>query len=250
MTKLLVSVRNAEEAEVALAGGADVIDVKEPRRGPLGPADPAVWREIQSVVGNAAITSAALGELLHEAVEALAVQATGFLFAKIGLAGCNLHPHWKPKWDRAVDALPRNVLSVPVAYADHLFAQSPKPSELLQLAANSPSKLLLIDTFNKSNGRLTDHLNYQALTALLHEAEQLNVELALAGSLQLGDIEILLPLAPATIGVRGAACHGGRDGAIDLARVKSLANLIRGSAQNAASCCLTATSATPILPCR
>ena len=37
MTRLLVSVRSAEEAEIALAGGADVIDVKEPRRGALGP---------------------------------------------------------------------------------------------------------------------------------------------------------------------------------------------------------------------
>ncbi len=250
MTKLLVSARNAEEAAVALRGGADVIDVKEPRRGPLGPADPAVWREIQSVVGNATITSAALGELLQDPVEALAAQAIGFAFAKIGLGGCKSYPHWRAKWDRAVNALPRNVLAVPVAYADHISADSPKIGEVLHLAADSPAKLLLIDTFNKSSGCLTDHLSYKVLTSLLHQAEELNVQLALAGSLQLGDIEKLLPLAPAYIGVRGAACSGGRDGAIDLARVKSLANLIRGSAQNAASCCLTATSATPILPCR
>ena len=32
LTELLVSVRNAAEARVALAGGADVVDVKEPRR--------------------------------------------------------------------------------------------------------------------------------------------------------------------------------------------------------------------------
>jgi uncharacterized protein (UPF0264 family) len=250
MTKLLVSVRNAEEAEVALVGGADVIDVKEPRRGPLGPADPAVWREILSVVRNSAITSAALGELLHDAVATLAVQATGFTFAKIGLAGCKVQQNWKPEWDRAVEVLPQDVLPVPVAYADLLSAHSPEPRELLKLAADSPAKLLLIDTFNKSNGRLTDYLNSQALTSLLNEAEALDVQLALAGSLQLGDVENLLPLEPAYIGVRGAACNGGRDGTIDLARVKSLANLIRRSAQNQASCCLTTTSATPILPCR
>ena len=36
----LVSVRSPEEALAALEGGADLIDVKEPSRGPLGAADP------------------------------------------------------------------------------------------------------------------------------------------------------------------------------------------------------------------
>ena len=36
--KLLVSVRSADEARAALAGGADLIDVKEPAHGPLGAA--------------------------------------------------------------------------------------------------------------------------------------------------------------------------------------------------------------------
>ena len=37
-TRLLVSVRSAAEAEEALAGGAALIDVKEPANGPLGKA--------------------------------------------------------------------------------------------------------------------------------------------------------------------------------------------------------------------
>src|SRR5260221_3008307 len=37
--RLLVSVRNAVEAEAALAGGCDVLDVKEPGRGAMGMAD-------------------------------------------------------------------------------------------------------------------------------------------------------------------------------------------------------------------
>ena len=42
MSRLLVSVRSAAEAEVALGAGADLIDVKEPSRGSLGAADPAL----------------------------------------------------------------------------------------------------------------------------------------------------------------------------------------------------------------
>lgn len=250
MTRLLVSVRSAEEAEIALAGGADVIDVKEPRRGALGPSDPAVWREIQLVVEAQAITSAALGELLHDPVGQLAGQTNGFAFAKIGLADCRLHDDWKLTWDRTVNALPRSVYPVPVAYADHARARSPRIEEVLELAQTSSARLLLIDTFDKRAGRLLDHLPLDFLTTLLDQAAARDVQVALAGSLQLNDIDKLLPLAPAYIGVRGAACRGGRDGVVDLARVKSLAIRIRNSVQNDSSCCLTPTIATPILPCR
>lgn len=250
MTRLLVSVRSAEEAEIALAGGADVIDIKEPRRGALGPADPVVWREIQLVVKAQAITSAALGELLHDPVGRLACQTYGFAFAKIGLADCRSHDDWKLTWDRAVSALPRGVYPVPVAYADHARARSPRIEEVFELAQTSSARLLLIDTFDKRAGRLLDYLPLDFLTTLLDQAAARDVQVALAGSLQLNDIEKLLPLAPAYIGVRGAACCDGRDGLIDLARVKSLAIRIRNSVQNDSSCCLTPTIATPILPCR
>src|SRR5438093_1517849 len=101
MTGLLVSVRNAVEAETALAGGADIIDVKEPRRGPLGPADPRVWDAIHRALDGRAVTSAALGELLFDPVEQLAPLAIGFRFAKIGLAGCGNQSRWLDRWHEA-----------------------------------------------------------------------------------------------------------------------------------------------------
>jgi uncharacterized protein (UPF0264 family) len=50
--KLLVSVRNAEEARAALRGGADVIDVKEPDNGPLGMAGAEAIAAVVDVVGE------------------------------------------------------------------------------------------------------------------------------------------------------------------------------------------------------
>ena len=44
--RLLVSVRSAEEVSAALAGGADIIDAKEPARGSLGRVTPAVLSAI------------------------------------------------------------------------------------------------------------------------------------------------------------------------------------------------------------
>jgi uncharacterized protein (UPF0264 family) len=235
MTKLLVSVRSAAEAEIALRGGADVIDVKEPRRGALGPAEPRVWRDVQAVVGSRAIASAALGELLIDRVEELAAEAAGFRFAKIGLAGCHAVTGWIDRWWTAVRALPRGVDVVPVAYADWPATKAPSPAVAMILAQHSAARLLLIDTHDKRRGGLLDHLQMASLRLIAHDAKQAGVELALAGSLDETAIDALLQLAPAYIGVRGAACEGCRDGAIDLARVKSLAALIRSKRQKAAS---------------
>ena len=52
MTRLLVSVRSAAEARTALAGGADVIDVKEPAHGSLGRASTEVIREVIDAVAG------------------------------------------------------------------------------------------------------------------------------------------------------------------------------------------------------
>ncbi|MCY2963839.1 MAG: hypothetical protein NT069_09370, partial [Planctomycetota bacterium] len=63
--RLLVSVRSATEARAALEGGCDILDVKEPSRGPLGMADLSVIREIASAAQSLYPTvslSVALGE--------------------------------------------------------------------------------------------------------------------------------------------------------------------------------------------
>src|SRR5262245_43921805 len=118
MTGLLVSVRSAAEAEIALAGGADVIDIKEPDRGALGAADPAVWQAVLRVVNGRAITSAALGELHTDNIAQLVSHASGFNFAKIGLSAWRSDPHSAAQWHRTRSALPTTVRAVPVMYAD------------------------------------------------------------------------------------------------------------------------------------
>ena len=83
MPKLLVSVRSAGEARSALAGGADLIDVKEPSRGPLGAADPAVIRDVIAAVDGRVPVSAAFGEWLAWAGKKA---PRGLHYAKWGLA--------------------------------------------------------------------------------------------------------------------------------------------------------------------
>lgn len=237
MTGLLVSVRSAAEAKTALAGGADIIDVKEPRRGPLGPADPIVWSEISEVVGRRAPLSVALGEWMSDATVSLAGQAAGFTFAKVGLSS------WRRaglmQWSQIRQALRKSIILVPVVYADAIaagcrsFLHSAKTA--IRLANDTRSPLLLIDTFEKRGRTLLDHVSISQLQNVVDQAATSDIRVVLAGSLTESAIEQLLPLAPAYIGVRGAACVGGRDGTIDLACVKSLARRIAGARQKAAS---------------
>ena len=44
--RLLVSVVDADEVEAALAGGADIVDVKNPAEGSLGAPVPALLRAV------------------------------------------------------------------------------------------------------------------------------------------------------------------------------------------------------------
>ncbi len=60
--RLLVSVRTEHEVAAALAGGADIIDAKEPARGSLGPVSPEVLQAIAARVPESMPLSVALGD--------------------------------------------------------------------------------------------------------------------------------------------------------------------------------------------
>ena len=100
MAQLLVSVRSADEARTALAGGASIIDVKEPDHGSPGQAPWSVWRDVHTVVSTAAAISVALGELpdwLGPRCPIPPSQAwAGISFCKLGLAETDVN--WQKTW--------------------------------------------------------------------------------------------------------------------------------------------------------
>ena len=88
--RLLVSVATAAEAWAALAGGADVIDAKDPHSGALGPVSIDVFRDISAAVAGGRSLSAALGDAADEEIierDARARMAAGALFVKVGFGG-------------------------------------------------------------------------------------------------------------------------------------------------------------------
>lgn len=226
MTGLLVSVRDSTEALAALNGGADVIDIKEPRAGSLGAAEVGTWHKISHVVAAAKPISVALGELQDDAVFELARQAGGMQFAKIGLSCCKDDCDWSTRWHRAIACLPNAVASAAVIYADHVVAGSPLPEVIVQQAIEFECAAILFDTYSKTNGNLFDYLGEQQLRPLCREARRVGMKVVLAGSLR-GDLVLRgLGLEPDYIAVRGAVCRGDRRAAVDQSLIKSLADIV------------------------
>lgn len=233
MTRLLVSVRNAAEARVAVDAGADLIDVKEPDRGSLGAADLPTLREVCRAVAGRRPCSAALGELLDLSFSPDELPP-GFSYAKLGLAGCAGRTGWQSEWAAALATFPADVQSVAVVYADWEAAAAPNPEAVLDAAAEQGCAALLIDTYQKRGLGLFDLLPAGHLTPLLARARSHGMLTVLAGSLTPESIPAALSLSPDFVAVRGAACAGDRRSAISAHRVNALARIFHQvpSAQN------------------
>jgi (5-formylfuran-3-yl)methyl phosphate synthase len=221
MPRLLVSVRNSREAEAALNGGADLIDIKEPRNGPLGRAHDSVIDSIVRTVDGRAPISAACGELDLDAPRL----PHGLVFAKFGLAGWKGRG-WISSGERIRATLPLRCGFVAVAYADWQTCSAPSPDEIANAAAVHRFGAFLIDTYDKVGGSLLDHLSIDTIHDLIDRCQSAGVPVALAGSLGLDEIERLVSVRPAWFAVRGAACDGGRNGTIDSKKVRRLKSAI------------------------
>src|SRR5262252_2765820 len=88
--RLLVSVTDVQEAAAALAGGADIVDAKDPGAGALGAVPVHVLHEIRMAIGNHRPVTAAIGDASDEnAVETLArdFASAGMTLLKVGFLG-------------------------------------------------------------------------------------------------------------------------------------------------------------------
>jgi uncharacterized protein (UPF0264 family) len=236
---LLVSVRDETEAIEAMAGGALVIDVKEPARGSLGAADPEVTaRVVRTVAGRASVTIA-LGELLELTplleTDAERIVPPGVSLFKIGLAGCGRTGEWRARWVEAIERLTGNdpmkaARPVAVVYADWQAAFAPEPEQVLTAAAEVGCPALLIDTWDKSAGPLFNYWPASRVRSFIRRVQASDMAAVLAGSLIGDSFRAAVRLRPHLVAVRSAACEGGRNGHVTRQRVHALASMIADSA--------------------
>jgi (5-formylfuran-3-yl)methyl phosphate synthase len=204
MTRMLASVATIEEAEQALAFGADFIDLKDPARGALGAwpleAIPAAVR----LVGRRRPISATIGDLpmrpamLAEAAARTA--GTGVDIVKVGFfehgdhAGC-------------IEAL-ATLAACGVRLVAVLFADRNPDLDLLPALAAAGFHGVMLDTADKRAGGLREHLDDDELDGFVRLGRKAGLLTGLAGSLELQDIAPLVALSPDYLGFRGALCRG------------------------------------------
>jgi dihydroneopterin aldolase len=248
MTKLLVSVRDAAEADDAVAAGAHLIDVKEPRAGSLGAAPLEVIEQVIRAVAGRRPVSAAFGELEYwpragcrpgppacrlrsvplrwpvapadqQGIERSKL-VDGLNFAKFGLAGCINRPTWTSDWQQAASSLPTSAALVAVVYADWAITEAPSPEEVISVGRRIGCRAMLIDTFDKRGPGLLGLWSLVEVLKTIAAARDADMLTVVGGQINERNLLALLPLAPDYIAVRGAVCSGSRTARLDPERVR------------------------------
>lgn len=231
--RLLVSVRDVSEVGAALAGGADIIDVKDPSRGPLGAPAPAALRAVRAAVPPLRPVSAALGEaggVSDElAAAARAIARCGVDFVKLALIGeVRRAGIWLRDLVEAVGEARPGTRLVAVAYADRLRTDGASLFAIPDAVAAAGAYAVMLDTASKDGRTLLDCLQERTLARWIEVAHSAGLWMGCAGNLGAAEIVRLRDLGPEVVGVRGAACTGGRAGRVQAERVAALRRALDG----------------------
>lgn len=231
--RLLVSVVSADEARRALAGGADIIDIKDPQEGALGAPSPRVVSEVVRIAGGAAPISVALGDmpdLPHTA--ALAARGAvdlGARYVKVGLRGVRSVDRAVALMRAVADAVgPGSVGVVAAAYADAQALDPPAlaPVWLPEVVVRAGVAGALIDTFVKDGRGLYEWLSEADVVDLVARTRAVGGSFGVAGQLTRAE---LCRVDADVVGVRSAVCRGGdRSGELDGSLVAGAVAALRG----------------------
>jgi uncharacterized protein (UPF0264 family) len=232
--RLLVSVRDAGEALAAIAGGADIIDAKEPTLGPLAPVSPGALQSICAAVPPAIPLSVALGdarrsELSEMATAVAPLQRRKALYFKAALLTAS-------PWDAAaaiartaglLETRPDRPALIVARYVEGAPGDADNLASWVEVCAVSGARGLLLDTSRKDGGNLLASVDVHGLVALRRCATRHGIWLALAGGMTIDVVELLGEIRPHVVGVRGAACDGLRTGTLSRERVTRLRHAMR-----------------------
>jgi (5-formylfuran-3-yl)methyl phosphate synthase len=230
--QLLASVRTAAETAAALAGGADIIDAKEPNRGSLGAVSPRVLRQICERVPWERPVSIALGDVSTAAEVVQSIRTVPQVprtatYLKFGFAGIT-NPELVHRCLRvALDSVAgRTIGIVAVAYADAGLAGSLAPEVVCGIAAEARATGVLFDTCVKGDRHLLTWLDPARLAVLLSKARAAGLLTAVAGGLGAEQLAGVRQAGPDIVGFRGALCLGGREGRLSEHRVRLFRQLV------------------------
>ncbi|MCE8423878.1 MAG: (5-formylfuran-3-yl)methyl phosphate synthase [Candidatus Methanoperedens sp.] len=230
--KLLVSPINVEEAKISKLGGADIIDVKNPKEGSLGANFPWMIKAVKNAAGCIPV-SATIGDFNYKpgtaSLAALGAAAAGADYIKVGLYDIQTKEQaldMLVNIVRSVKDYDRNKKVVASGYSDYRRINSISPFELPAIGALAGVDVVMMDTGIKDGRSTFEFLNGEELTEFVNSAKDHGLKTALAGTIKFEDIPALKRISPDIIGVRGCVCGGDRKSVIRKELVERLKDMI------------------------
>ena len=202
--QLLISVQNAEEAQIAFQSGVAWVDLKNPRAGALGQPDRETCQAFIEVAKQfpSSRISLALGEFDCVDWQLATEYLNHFAVGKVGLAGRTEISH---EMVERLSSFPGQI--VPALYADWARVGSASPACVVQLADKIHAPFVLVDTHTKDGRNLLDWMSLEQLRDLQSQVQGIGASLVIAGSLRSSDWPALQQLNQVTVGIRGAVCQ-------------------------------------------
>jgi len=211
--QLLVSATNLEEAKEAREGGADILDVKNPREGSLGANFPWIIRQIADYAGTDITVSTTIGDVPYKpatvSLAALGAAYSGSNYIKVGLHGPANYHEAREVMENVVKTIKEydeSITTVACGYADSYRTNSVNPLDVVNVAIDTECDIAMLDTYIKDKKTLTDHLTTAELEEFVQTAHSHSLKVALAGSVNKEHIPLLKQLKCDIIGVRGCVC--------------------------------------------
>ncbi|MGE4195256.1 MAG: (5-formylfuran-3-yl)methyl phosphate synthase [Pseudodesulfovibrio sp.] len=233
--QILVSVVSEGEVAEAVAGGADILDVKNTLEGSLGAAQPEVIRAIRAAAPAHCPVSVAIGDAPQlpgtMALAALGAASCDVQYVKVGLFGARTlfeGTEMVRAVCRAARSVAPGIKIMAAGYADGATVGSISPDDLALAASEGGADGCMLDTLAKGGDNLFSFMDPEPLSRFLARCRDLGLSSALAGRLGMKDAPLLCELGPDIAGFRSAVCGGDRTGgrvhAESVRRLKMLLN--------------------------
>jgi (5-formylfuran-3-yl)methyl phosphate synthase len=211
--KLLISPTNEAEAKEAIAGGADIIDVKNPLEGALGANYPWVIKSIKQLTPKPLEVSCAIGDAPNLpgtiSLAAFGAASLGVDYIKVGLFGVKTVEEavfLLKQVAKAAKEVNPTIKVVAAGYADAEKIGTINPALIPEIAHQASAHIVMLDTATKDGSNLFTYQTEKQLKVFVDLAHSLGLQAALAGSLRKQDLVTVYGLGADIAGLRGAAC--------------------------------------------
>ncbi|MEL0254500.1 MAG: DUF447 domain-containing protein [Burkholderiaceae bacterium] len=229
--KLLISIRSIEEVKVVNGLNIDIIDLKEPKNGPIGMLD---FIDIKKIVlalrdnnfcGKISTTFELNdGNLSRNDIAKIEnLGSVGLDYIKVGVSADGNTLENLRKFTESLNKIKNRVLENKLILVlmitdkhSFKFVKNISPSMVGKFSG------IMIDTLDKENGSVFDIVNFTELSIIKKFALENNIDFGIAGSLDVSHTSLINQLQPNWAGYRGGVCLKKRSGPLSRVRLENL----------------------------